>query len=275
MKYHVKIGTLAKYFGISKQTLIHYDKVDLLKPTYKGENNYRYYSYEHMDKLDMILNLKEAGLKLNEIRDFMKSPSMEENIHLLTSQSTKLEKHILELQKLKQKMDYRVSELQYVKDIVIHDEIKLQNKKPRYILREDSQKKLTGGLDIFNQFKKFLENDETYSKYAHAILCVIIKKDAIESGNFNKLNGVFIFIDEYTHQEKEYILEPGLYVCAHHKGAYSETERTYEKMLDYIKTHELEIIGDAIELPIIGAWAAISAQHYVTEIQIPVRKEGS
>ncbi|WP_418657894.1 MerR family DNA-binding transcriptional regulator, partial [Clostridioides difficile] len=37
-------GEFAKLCGISKQTLIFYDKIGIFPPEYKDKNNYRYYS---------------------------------------------------------------------------------------------------------------------------------------------------------------------------------------------------------------------------------------
>ena len=35
----------AKLHKINKRTLHYYDEIDLFKPKFKGENNYRYYDY--------------------------------------------------------------------------------------------------------------------------------------------------------------------------------------------------------------------------------------
>ena len=37
-------GELAAIFGVSKQTLLYYDRIDLLKPDFVADNGYRYYS---------------------------------------------------------------------------------------------------------------------------------------------------------------------------------------------------------------------------------------
>ncbi|WP_157010247.1 MerR family DNA-binding transcriptional regulator [Legionella fallonii] len=46
MLYTVK--QLAKLSGVSPRTLRFYDEIDLLKPAYYGDNNYRYYREEQL-----------------------------------------------------------------------------------------------------------------------------------------------------------------------------------------------------------------------------------
>ncbi len=72
MKNLFSIGELAKYQKISNQTLIYYDKMGIFKPEYIDPNNgYRYYGAKQLDTLDTILVLKEIGLSLKEIQNYL------------------------------------------------------------------------------------------------------------------------------------------------------------------------------------------------------------
>ena len=86
MKREFLIGEVAKSFGISRPALIYYDRIGLLTPSYTGPNGYRYYKYEDIDKLELILSLKECGLSLDEIKNFLSSPSHPEAVELLKNQ---------------------------------------------------------------------------------------------------------------------------------------------------------------------------------------------
>ncbi|MBN8647875.1 MAG: MerR family transcriptional regulator [Caulobacterales bacterium] len=64
--YSVKqLSDLAK---ISIRTLHYYDEIGLLKPSYKGANNYRYYSETDALKLQQIMFFKEMGFSLKKSR---------------------------------------------------------------------------------------------------------------------------------------------------------------------------------------------------------------
>lgn len=64
----IKISEMAGLHGISRQTLILYDKNGLLKPVTVSESGYRYYSVDQIPRLRQICLLKEMGVPLSEIR---------------------------------------------------------------------------------------------------------------------------------------------------------------------------------------------------------------
>ncbi|WP_082112386.1 MerR family DNA-binding transcriptional regulator [Paenibacillus sp. DMB20] len=68
MDFRISIGKVSKMYGISLDTLRHYDKIGILKPIVDETNGYRYYSLEHLDLLEHILVGKylEIPLKKNE-----------------------------------------------------------------------------------------------------------------------------------------------------------------------------------------------------------------
>ncbi len=66
------ISTLAKEFDLSRSTLIYYDKKDILKPSFRDENNnYRNYSKSDHDKLQQICTLRSVGIPLAKIKEII------------------------------------------------------------------------------------------------------------------------------------------------------------------------------------------------------------
>lgn len=66
MTYTIK--QLAKLSGVSIRTLRFYDKKDLLKPAYVGNNRYRYYEEKQLLQLQQILFFREFGFSLKAIK---------------------------------------------------------------------------------------------------------------------------------------------------------------------------------------------------------------
>ena len=67
MKY--KIGEFSKLTNVPVKTLRYYDEIDLFKPIETDFlSNYRYYTEEQISDLEIILELKEAGFLLEEIK---------------------------------------------------------------------------------------------------------------------------------------------------------------------------------------------------------------
>lgn len=67
------IGQLVNKFGLSRSTLLFYDKIGLLKPSARSSSNYRLYSQSDFDRMEKISNFRNAGLSLESISDILKS----------------------------------------------------------------------------------------------------------------------------------------------------------------------------------------------------------
>lgn len=61
MSTYISISEMAKLHGITKQTLIHYDNIDLFKPAKVDTNGYRYYCKHQIPYLREICFLKFVG----------------------------------------------------------------------------------------------------------------------------------------------------------------------------------------------------------------------
>jgi MerR family transcriptional regulator, thiopeptide resistance regulator len=63
----------AKLAGVTVRTLHHYDRLGLLKPSYRSEAGYRLYSQRDLAQLEQIVVLKFLGLPLKSIGKLLKS----------------------------------------------------------------------------------------------------------------------------------------------------------------------------------------------------------
>jgi DNA-binding transcriptional MerR regulator len=61
------IGRLAKRFGLSRSTLLYYDRIGLLRPTGRTDSNYRFYSESDIARLERIDTFRQAGVSLSDI----------------------------------------------------------------------------------------------------------------------------------------------------------------------------------------------------------------
>jgi DNA-binding transcriptional MerR regulator len=68
------VGRLAKKFGLSRSTLLYYDRIGLLKPSQGGKGEYRHYSDKDAERLAQICQYRRTGLKLQDIKRILDSP---------------------------------------------------------------------------------------------------------------------------------------------------------------------------------------------------------
>lgn len=65
------VRELSKLTSISVQTLHHYDRIGLLKPSVRLPNGYRLYSEKDLSKLQQIIALKFFGFELAQIKELL------------------------------------------------------------------------------------------------------------------------------------------------------------------------------------------------------------
>lgn len=95
----LKIGEFAKRSGVTVKTLLHYDKIGLLKPSEKTESGYRLYCEDDFLKLQQITTLKFIGLSLSEIKNvlFESGENLENMIAIQKKALEEKKKHIEEI----------------------------------------------------------------------------------------------------------------------------------------------------------------------------------
>lgn len=88
-----RITELARKHGLSRSTLLYYDRIGLLVPSERNEAGYRLYSLNDHEKLSTICSFRQAGLTIEDIRRML---SMEDDTNgmVLKRRIRELEKEI-------------------------------------------------------------------------------------------------------------------------------------------------------------------------------------
>ena len=69
------VGRLARRFGLSRSTLLYYDRIGLLRPSERSSAGYRLYSEVDVRRLERILAFRGVGLPLESIGSLLAAPS--------------------------------------------------------------------------------------------------------------------------------------------------------------------------------------------------------
>ena len=67
-------GVLARRVGLSRSTLLYYDRIGLLRPSRRTLSRYRQYSEEDVRRLEQICTLRKTGLRLKDIGRALGAP---------------------------------------------------------------------------------------------------------------------------------------------------------------------------------------------------------
>jgi DNA-binding transcriptional MerR regulator len=69
-----RISRLARMFGLSRSTLLYYDRIGLLRPTGRTDANYRIYNHADLKRLEQICRYRRTGMALETIAGILSAP---------------------------------------------------------------------------------------------------------------------------------------------------------------------------------------------------------
>ncbi|WP_243207773.1 MerR family transcriptional regulator [Paeniclostridium hominis] len=249
MGKYLSIGQMAKLNNISVQTLRHYEKVGLLKPSYTNkETGYRYYSMKDFNTIYLIKQCKAMGMSLDEIKEVTNNyKSLESIFDILGNQKKMINEKIKELENIKNKVESLENKIGFSlvqginKVFVKHNEerkFKIYNYKDRY----------TDEFEI-NLSKVLLEVERDYENVNAEISFTTSYKEIKLNGNI-VYNNVMINLGENVPYKDENIISipKGNYLTMYFDDAYRDSGKYYDIIMDYIKKNNIEPKSDFHEI---------------------------
>jgi len=90
------VTRLARQFGLSRSTLLYYDRIGLLPAGNRRKGDYRRYTQEDVQRLEQVCKYRRAGLSLDAIGRILRGSSLG-CVHLLAKRLDSLNDEIREL----------------------------------------------------------------------------------------------------------------------------------------------------------------------------------
>ena len=99
MKKYFSVGEAAKAVHTTSETLRHYDRIGLVKPSKKDEwTNYRYYTEQDIVRLNTVRALQLMDLPLQEIKKVLEYDDLKNIVDFLAQAEKKADEKIAALQ---------------------------------------------------------------------------------------------------------------------------------------------------------------------------------
>ena len=100
-KEYLNVNELATLFGLNVQTLHYYDKIGILKPSYRDpKNGYRKYRFDQTYKLASIRYMRKLGYSIEAVRDFQDTKSPDEALKRLKERSAAIHAQCEEMMRI-------------------------------------------------------------------------------------------------------------------------------------------------------------------------------
>lgn len=229
MQKFFSVGEAAKAANTTSETLRHYDRIGLVKPSKKDEwTNYRYYTEQDIVRLRTVRALQFMDLPLQEIKKVLEYDDLEKIIAFLERADKKADEKIAVLQYGKSKIalakaDYE-RKLQRQQSL---DGIFCKDLSKRIILLSDTLE--TPTLDnLWNYHSHF------YDKVTPDLKERFSFEDLAGIYTENERRGLFAVCTNYVDTEGLKVLPKGKYLCANCNE--ENREQTVCELLNIAKT---------------------------------------
>lgn len=245
----ISITELSKIKGITTETLRHYDRIGLFCPSHVDpKSKYRYYSYSQCEEIGTILELRNLGMPLLEIKDFMKNRNVKRSYRLLQEKEKELEKEIKEKRLIKKVIRQKLDYIDYMTETVKIDEPKLCTLEKRNVVTVGKYEEKKGNY-LFDVMKLEQYLKEIAPIFASDLVGAIIKKESFlndEKGVFSRM----AYLPANQCKKKvPYIYEipVGEYLCGSGRGIFGYGCYAAQVIRKWLQQEGYEICGDIIE----------------------------
>lgn len=234
MKDLFSIGEAAKAVNTTAETLRHYDRIGLVRPSKKDkETNYRYYTKQDLVRLNTVRALQMMDLSLQKIKEVLEYDDLEKIIEFLSAAEKKADEKTAAIQRSKTKIlmakrDYE-SKLRMQPETA---ECQISEYPERIILLSDTL--TTPTLDnLWNYLNHF------YNKLPESLRNRFQFEDVAGVYKSNGHSGMFAVCTRFSETEGLETLPAGRYLCAH---CTEETKAEMTKKLLRIAEKEYNVV---------------------------------
>ncbi len=269
---YFSVSELAALGNVSRQTILYYDKHDLLKPNFIDDNGYRYYHFQEYLMLEIILNFRKLGMSVDEIKAYIAAKSPEALDEILKAKTREYESTIQKLQCL-------ISDIRKVRVNLA----KIPTYQPGSISIAEQEKEtliLSPLVDKNSPIKTRIKTLGTFNlpvyRSNHFKACKvswIITADDFLNGECRQKRYYCspAYID--TTNKNQLVLPAGKYLTYIFQGAFQpQSAKIHDIITKYIQEQQLCIAGPVKITSLKDFWTANTRMEYISMLSVAVKK---
>ncbi len=271
-KNYFTISNFAKLMGISRQTLIYYDRIGLFKPVKTLDSGYRLYSRNQINVISLISMLSEMGVPLKEIKPIVDNISPDTALEILKKQLKDAKEKLFRLQMLENMLSMRIGQ------IAGGDEILKNGAPPFAVTKIEDDIPLYIGEEINCPWNEIPDDFiiDFYAKCEELNFPLIFtsghmrKKENLIMGKSEIISNLCFCLKDSAGANA--VIPKGTYVCGYALGDYDydNTNTVYQEMLAFIKEKGMKIAGNAYGEYLLDELAESDPDKFVLKIMIQV-----
>jgi DNA-binding transcriptional MerR regulator len=267
----LSISQLAKLRNVTTETLRHYDRINLFKPTYVDpETNYRYYSILQYEKLGTILELRHLGFPLDKIRDYFEDRNIQNSYNLLKLQYKEVCTQIEDLTKMEQSLKEKIQYIESIDHTIIDLEPSVVSLPQRYFVTRGKQIETEEDMGYAYTSLERMLND----------ISPILATDRVGVINYLDANGdllpnrwiPFIFLrDKENSNQFTKSFPEGLYGTIATREGLQNQKAAFQLLKSYLEQNRYEMMGDVLSYFPVDLTITDSQSEFTIILQIQVK----
>ena len=264
-------GEFARICHISRELLIHYDRIGLLKPKETKSNGYRYYSIKQLYIFDAIRFLLDAGMSTKEVKEYL----AERTTDLFLDNIQGLVGNLKEQRAILDSKIGMMEKLKYITErslLFPKDEPRLSFWDELYLIVTDIPAVSEAAyIQAMSDHSEFCRDVAHVSKFP---LGRIVKNLNVPPTGRVIGQQIMTWIskpeDEDLLGDRLSIKQKGNYAVILHQGGWDNIAESYNTLFRYIEENKLVILGPAYELDMNTYLVSKSEEDYLIHISILV-----
>ena len=259
-------GEFANYFGIKKDTLLYYDKIDLFKPAGLYSNGYRYYTLEQVDTFLAIQALRYVNVPIKDLKKYFEAPSSNSLNVLATAQVQNIETEIKKLQEIQFSLSRLVDITNELNTVRIGELILKEFPAESVVYSSVKEINWTASTEELEDiYEDFLEENGIKGV---ASFGSVLNKDDFLNRNYENTDRLF-----YRMEGPNAIKKPaGIYAVFYYQGSYDNLDSIYSYLLKELNTRKLIVDGDVFEENLLHSLITKDEEEYITKLSVKVKK---
>lgn len=125
--HYFTVGEFANLFGISKQTLLYYERNGIFLPAFIDTNGYRYYSVKQYFLFEILTTFRTLGIPLKKIAWYLSHRSPAHFRQMLTERKELFDQQIKILRDNQRELETKIAFLDSLDHLPL-DKVLLENK---------------------------------------------------------------------------------------------------------------------------------------------------
>ena len=265
---YMTTGEFAKLMGVSKHTLFHYDDIKLFCPEIVADNEYRYYSFNQMETFNIILLLKELGMSLNDIKEFLNHRSSQKFLDIFEIKEQQIRQDINRLENQRKWIQQRKKKLIAAQNQDFSD-ITIQSLPERYYLYRKVQD--SSHITFLTQINELIIEYEALKTGNDYDIAYIQHSNHLDYGIFDQYDNIVLLLEQKPKKVAYRTFPAGEYLVTYHIGHWNTIGEAYQRLFQYKIDHQIETEEEYLEYYIVDNFTAMNIEDYVTEIAVKIK----